>query len=359
MKDTQEMKTAQKKPRRSRWTIRLSLFSFILLVMLAAAAITAGICLLLYEIPIIAHYVKTQAWTIFIVVAFTVLLGSILTYALSKFWLKPTTELSRAAEEISRGNFGVSVSAKGRTGQFLQLINAFNHMAEELSKIELFRDDFINYFSHEFKTPIVSIRGFAHQLELGDLDEETRAEYLRIIVEECDRLTGLASNVLLLSRFESQQIVTNPTTFSLDEQIRRALLLLEKDWERLDLELVLDMKSVSYTTNEEMLSLVWTNLIGNAIKYSRPGGRLEITLDEDEAWVYVTVGDTGIGMTEEVQARVFEKFYQGDASHKTKGNGLGLALVKRIVDLCGGFVSVTSEPGVGSTFRVLLPKTHP
>lgn len=340
------------------WSIRLSLVFFFIALMAASAAVTAAICLILYKfIPGLSGY--TQIWYFIIALLFALFLGVILAATTSKLWLKTADDLSDAVNQVSRGNYKVKVDDKGHKGEFGDLIRAFNNMTEELSHVELFRNDFINYFSHEFKTPIVSIRGFARQLQKEGLTDEERREYTQIIIDECDRLARLSTNILLLSRFENQQIVTSVSTFSIDEQIRHTLVLLEKEWSRKGLQLDLELDEVTYTTNEEMLSLVWTNLLSNAIKYSHDGGKIEIVCDEDAENVHVVVSDEGIGISEEDQKHIFDKFFQADPSRKGSGNGLGLALVRRIVELCGGTVRVSSRPGQGASFSVTLPKELP
>ncbi len=232
-------------------------------------------------------------------------------------------------------------------------------MAAELGGLELFRKDFINNFSHEFKTPIVSIKGFARQLERDDLTERQRREYLDIIISESERLANMSGNVLLLSKLENQNIVTDKTRFQLDEQLRRCILLLEKSWTLKSLELDLELEETEFFGNEEMLQHVWVNLLGNAVKFSPQGGTLGVRLYREHGWAVVTVRDTGPGMDEVTRRRVFEKFYQGDTAHAVEGNGLGLSLVKRIVDLCQGTVEVDSVPGAGAAFTVRLPLSDP
>ena len=287
----------------------------------------------------------------------TLLMVFILTLAagMGRSKLRPMNDLVHAMQAVSKGDFSVRVDAEDVPGDMGELANSFNDMATELGGLELFRKDFINNFSHEFKTPIVSIRGFAKQLERDDLTEAQRKEYLEIIVSESDRLANMASNVLLLSKLENQTIVTDKVRFSLDEQLRRAILLLEKQWTEKELDLDLDLEAVEFYGNEEMLNHVWVNLLGNAVKFSPPGAKLTVRLRREGDWAAVQVRDTGPGMDEATRRRIFEKFYQGDTAHATEGNGLGLALVSRIADLCGGSVSVESAPGAGSTFTVRLP----
>ena len=269
--------------------------------------------------------------------------------------LRPIDDLVHAMDAVSQGDFSVRVDAENVPGDMGALASSFNDMATELGSLEMFRKDFINNFSHEFKTPIVSIRGFAKQLEREDLTEEQRREYLGIIVSESDRLANMASNVLLLSKLENQTIVTDKASFALDEQLRRAILLLEKQWSEKEIELDVDLEDIGYYGNEEMLNHVWVNLLGNAIKFSPKGAPLSVKLRREGDTAVATVKDAGPGMDDATRARVFEKFFQGDNAHATEGNGLGLALVRRIVDLCGGEVAVESAPGEGAAFTVKLP----
>lgn len=278
------------------------------------------------------------------------------TALLSKWWLGPLKELIRATDNIAKGDFKVRVQesfdAKSDLGM---LQRSFNHMANELDGTEMFKSDFINNFSHEFKTPIVSIQGFSHQLQAGGLSEDEQQEYIRIIASESDRLAKMSSNVLLLSKLENQQIVTDRTEFYLDEQLRTCLLLLEKQWSEKDIELELDLDTATYRFNEDMLSHVWINLFGNAIKFTPHGGKVSCTLRKTPDAITVTVADTGEGMSEEVISHIFEKFYQGDKSHTREGNGVGLTVVCRILELCGGSIHVSSKVGEGSIFTVTLP----
>lgn len=269
--------------------------------------------------------------------------------------LRPMDDLVRAMHAVSRGDFSVRVDAEDVPGDMGELASSFNDMATELGGLELFRKDFINNFSHEFKTPIVSIRGFAKQLERDDLTDEQRREYLDIIVTESDRLANMASNVLLLSKLENQTIVTDREDYRLDEQLRRCVLLLEKQWSEKELEPDIELEEIIYRGNEEMMNHVWVNLLNNAIKFSPRGGTLTVRLAREGDAAVCSVGDQGTGMDGDTRRRIFEKFYQGDTAHATEGNGLGLSLVQRIVDLCGGTVSVDSAPGEGSTFSVRLP----
>ena len=289
----------------------------------------------------------------------SLLIGAILAAFAPKFAFKRLSRISEGMREISRGNFKTRVPEADKAdalSEFGELERSFNQMASELDGLEIFKNDFINNFSHEFKTPIVSLRGFARQLQGGNLTEEQRKEYIDIIVTESERLAKMSSNVLLLSKLENQQIVSEQTTFDLDEQIRGCILLLEKEWSEKEIELDIDLDPVKYTFNEEMLSHVFINLVSNAVKFTPKGGNIACRLNENETEITFKITDSGIGMTEETKSRIFEKFYQGDTSHSGLGNGIGLNIVHRIITLAGGSISVDSELEKGSTFTIKLPK---
>lgn len=266
---------------------------------------------------------------------------------------KPLNDIIRGIQEISKGNYSVRVDEVG-DGELKELLHSFNQMTAELNSTEMMRDDFINTFSHEFKTPIVSIRGFAKRIRQGGLKPDQEQEYLDYIVRESERLANLSSNILLLSRYEYQQLEGKREAYALDEQIRRCILLLEKRWSAKQIQFDLQMETITYVGNEEMLDQVWLNLIGNAIKFSPQSSVIHISAVRKGQQLSVAVADEGIGMNRQTMEHIFDKFYQGDLAHKSEGNGLGLALVRRILDLCGGDITVESEEGRGSTFRVSL-----
>lgn len=284
----------------------------------------------------------------------TLLIAVPLSALVSKPTIKPFLDMIEAMKAISGGNYRVRVEEEGE-GEIVQLLHSFNRMAAELESTELMRSDFINNFSHEFKTPIVSIRGFARRLRQETLTAEQRREYLDYIVRESERLADLSSNILLLSRYEHQQIIQDQKPYELDEQLRRCVLLLEQQWSAKRLELDIDLPPLRYTGNEEMMEHVWLNLIGNAVKFSHPGGLVRVRGEQRARRIEVTVSDEGIGMNRQTMEHIFDQFFQGETAHSSAGNGLGLSLVRRIVDLCGGEIRVESEEGVGTTFHILLP----
>jgi signal transduction histidine kinase len=237
-----------------------------------------------------------------------------------------------------------------------EITDSFNRMAEELEHTEMLRSDFVNNFSHEFKTPIVSIAGFTKLLKKGNLTEEEKAEYLDIIEEEALRLSAMATNVLNMTKVENQTILTDTNEYNLSEQIRSCVLLLEKRWTDKNIEFSLEFDEEEICANEELLKQVWLNLIDNAIKYSPEYGFITIRIrKDDEDWYRVTVGNSGAEIPEDKQKKIFEKFYQVDESHSSEGNGIGLAIVKRIIELHGGKVSVECAHGI-TTFLVKIPR---
>lgn len=340
-------------------SLRTAFTLLVLLIFVSAALITAGIYMLLYRLGFLPGAALTPVILPIITLLACMMIGTLLSVFFSKLFINPLRRLITANEEIKRGNYKVRVKEQSPIGEMNNLMQSFNSMAGELEATELFRKDFIDSFSHEFKTPIVSIRGFARQLqkdnEASQLTDEQRREYTDIIAYESDRLARLSSNILLLTKFEKQQIVTDKTEFYLDEQLRRIVLLLEKQWSTAGIEVELDLEEVRYRFNEEMLSQMWLNLIGNAIKFSREGGTVTIRCRQKTNDVVVDISDSGEGMDNETLHRIFDKFYQSDTSHKAEGNGLGLAIVKRIAELAHAEIKVTSELGKGSTFRVKLP----
>lgn len=264
-----------------------------------------------------------------------------------------------ATKSISRGDFTVRVAEEGED-DMRELLHSFNQMTAELGSTELMRNDFINTFSREFKTPIVSIRGFARRLRSGNLTRQQQEEYLQFIAEESERLSNLSSSVLLIAKYENQKLITEQTDYDLDEQIRTCILRLESQWSAKNLLFDLDMPQLPYRNNSEMMDHVWMNLIGNAVKFSHEGGAIHIRAKKEDSHITVWIRDEGIGICPEHISHIFDKFYQEDTAHASSGNGLGLSLVHRILELCGGEIQAESQAGQGATFCVRLPYSfHP
>ena len=271
---------------------------------------------------------------------------------------RPIRRIADAADRMTQGDFSVRIPyVRGIYGadSFNQVISCFNTMAEELSGVETLRTDFIANVSHEMKTPLAVMQNYGALLSQPGLEEEKRVEYARGVMDASRRLASLITNTLKLNKLENQQIFPTAEPYNLSEQLCECLLQYEDIWERAEIDIKTDIEEdVTIQADGELLSLVWNNLLSNAFKFTPAGGQVTLSLAADETHTFVRVSDTGCGMSPEVGAHIFEKFYQGDTSHATAGNGLGLALVKRIMDITGGEISVTSEPGKGSTFTVRL-----
>ena len=289
----------------------------------------------------------------------SLLAGAVFSQIFIRSITKPLLEMSRATQRIAQGDFDIELAENTFAVEIAEMEDNFTMMARELSATEMLRSDFVSNVSHEIKTPLASIVGYATLLQKPELPEEQRQDYTDRILRSSRRLSNLTDNVLLLSRLENQEVELQPSTFSLSEQLRESILLYEGQWEDAAREMDIDLEEVDYTGSEELLADVWQNVIGNALKFTEPGDRIAVRLREEPERVVVQVEDSGIGMSEEDCARVFEKFYQADRSHATEGNGLGLALCKRIVDLHGGSIVAESELGQGTTITVTLPKVAP
>lgn len=276
----------------------------------------------------------------------------------SQIPLKPVRDLINSMNSLASGNYRTRFSVGSICGKYpglTKISDSFNKMAEELESTEMLRTDFINNFSHEFKTPIVSISGFAKLLRRGNLTEEQKEEYLQVIEEESLRLSYMATNVLNLTKVENQSILTDLTSFNLSEQIRSCILLLENKWEKKNLDFMLHFAEHSIIANEELLKQVWINLLDNAFKFSQPYQTVEIQILEQKDTISVSIMNSGSEISKEKQSMIFNKFYQGDESHSTEGNGVGLAIVKRITELHGGRVFLKSDHNI-TNFTVELPK---
>lgn len=269
--------------------------------------------------------------------------------------LKPILKFSDALQEVSEGNFHVQVSETQRIEELAQMAAIFNRMMQQLQNTETVHEDFIANLSHEFKTPLASIEGYAVLLKDKRLSPAEHNEYVDRIIRATHRLSSLSGNILKISRLESQEIITDKKPYRLDEQLRQAVLLLEADWNKKNLDLDIRLENVVYYGNDELLMQVWLNLLSNAIKFTPEGGSITIQLTQTDR-IKAVIRDTGIGMDSETAKHIFDKFYQGDTSRKSEGNGLGLAIVSRIVKLCSGTIQTDTAPGEGSAFIVCLPK---
>ncbi len=288
---------------------------------------------------------------------------ALIDYIRRKFTVQyPVKKITEATEKMIKGDFDVRiqpVSKFATDNHFNDIIECINKMAEELSGVETLRTDFIANVSHEMKTPLTVMQNYGTLLQTPNLPEEKRIEYAKAITAASRRLADMITNILRLNRLENQQIYPNPTTFDLGEQFCETMLQYESVWEKKNIEIETDIaENIFISADAELLSLVWNNLFSNAFKFTEVGGRVTLTLTADEKYATVKITDTGCGMSAEVGAHIFEKFYQGDTSHASQGNGLGLALVKRVIDIMQGEIGVESTVGIGTTFTVKLRRTE-
>lgn len=279
------------------------------------------------------------------------LLGTLIILFVVRGIVKPIKELSKASREVAKGNFDVHVETKS-TDEVGRLAEDFNTMVRELKSIDTLRKDFVSNVSHEFRTPITSIKGFAKLLRDDDLSDQQRFEFSDIIVSESERLTTLSNNLLRLSELDSQVIRQEAVLFSLDEQIRKTILILEPQWSKKNIEFDIDLERVEYRGEEDLLKQVWLNLIHNAIKFSGNNGLIRISLFRQNDTLRIEICDQGIGISEEDKKHIFDRFYKGDKARSGEGNGLGLVIAKRIVEISGGKIHVESEKGKGTQFTV-------
>lgn len=283
---------------------------------------------------------------------------SILLYAITSAFSKTLynyiTELTNGISKISKGDFHVKLD-ENSSGPLKEVYQNFNIMCDELNSIDTLRNDFVNEFSHEFKTPLASINGFSNLLLDGNCSQEQVNQYLSIIATESERLVALTQNQLLLSKLNSQHIVIDKTIYSLDEQIRQCMIMLSSEWGKKGLRVSVDLPKILFCGNVDIMQHVWINLLTNAIKYTPENGEISITARLNDNNIEISISDTGIGMTDAQIEHIFKKYYRVENSTSINGLGLGLPIVKRIIELSNGQLQVTSSPGECSTFTVILP----
>ena len=272
---------------------------------------------------------------------------------------EPLHKLAEATEQVANGDFSVYVPTthtSDRLDYLDVMILDFNKMVEELGSVETLKTDFVSNVSHEMKTPIAIIKNYAELLQTGKGTEEERLEYARNIEEAAERLSGLITNILRLNKLEHQQIDPEIEAYDLCAQLEECILNYEDMWDEKDLELEVDIEEKTVVdADKNLMELVWNNLLSNAVKFTEPGGKVTVRQTSSDGYAVVEVTDTGCGMSRESIRHIFDKFYQGDTSHSKEGNGLGLALISRILVLMDGEISVASEEGRGSTFTVRIP----
>ena len=341
-----------KKKREPRFSMRLFFFLFIIGALLLIDVVASLVVSVFHHYGWIVNKLPQIIWLIII----SAVLGSAVTAVLVRYCFSPMVTLRNAMRSVMEGNYDVKLNNNHVFPEIRQINRDFNMMTKELSSTEILKTEFISNVSHEFKTPINAIEGYATLLQGQDmLTPEEQTEYINKILFNTHRLSKLVGNILLLSKVDNQGIQTNVTTYRLDEQIRQSLLALEPRWTQKENEFDVDLESVEYTGNENMLMHVWSNLIENAIKYGPQQGLITMRLIQRDDKVIFTIDDEGPGIPEDGIQHVFDRFYQADSSRKTEGNGLGLSLVKQILNLSHGTIRAENLPEKGTRFTVELP----
>ena len=282
-------------------------------------------------------------------------MGGALAFVVNRIFFEPIQKLSEGMNDVADGDFTIKIDTNSPINEVKELYNSFDLMVRELGATEILQSDFMSNVSHEIKTPVNAIEGYAMLLEGEEVTPEEQQEYVEKILFNTKRLSELVGNVLLLSKIDNQAIPKNEKKFRLDEQIRQSIMQLETKWTEKDIELDVELERTEFIGNATLLIHVWDNLINNAIKFNNPGGTVSLRLSSDADRVIFTIEDNGPGVSEDALKHIFDKFYQADSSHRQEGNGLGLALVKKIVDLYDGEINVENLPSVGCRFTVVLP----
>jgi signal transduction histidine kinase len=296
-------------------------------------------------------YVPSVLWLVLL----SVIIGGIATTFLSRAFFQPITKLGQAMSRVAEGDLDVRLKTGSAFQEIKDIYGNFNLMTQELRATEILQTDFVSNVSHEFKTPINAIEGYATLLQddEGNTPAERR-QYVDKILLNTRRLSSLVGNILLLSKVDHQAIQTGQTTYRLDEQVRQAILMSESEWVEKEVEFDVELDAVEYTGSEALMTHVWSNLIGNAIKFGPRGGLIRMSLKQEAGEIRYLIEDSGPGINETVRKHMFDKFYQGDSSHKEEGNGLGLALVKEILTACGGTITAENRQSGGCRFVVTL-----
>lgn len=334
--------------------IRATFIIGVAIVLLIAILLVAVLQFALIALEVYANFViENSIFEWVLTFAFiSIVLGLGLTFVLERIVLKPINVLLDGMQKLADGEFSTRIDL-GKVAGMQGIAEKFNALACELQKIEILRSDFVNNISHELKTPVVSISSLIALMKRSGLSKDKQMQYLNIIEEEIARLSEMTTNILNLSKVENQGILTDKSEFNLSEQLRTCILLLEKKWTKKHIELDVDFDEFNIVANEDLLKQVWLNLIDNAVKFSKKGGTLKISVEREDGITVVKVINEGVAIPEEDYQKVFYKFYQGNTGYKKEGNGIGLSIVKRIIDLHEGEIFAESRDGF-TTFTVKL-----
>ena len=324
------------------------------LVLLVAAEIVASVLLAVWLTKLIPHEWKIPVLLHLIVVS--LLVGIVVTIFLSRVFLSPVNKMRLAMGKVAEGDFDIQLHTRSNSREVQEIYAGFNLMTQELRSKEILQTDFVSNVSHEFKTPLNAIEGYSTLLQDCENLTPQQQAYVEKIIFNTQRLSTLTGSILLLSKLENQQIPTGQTRYSLDEQIRQTIVFLEPVWSAKEIELDVEMEEVEYFGNELLMHHVWSNLLSNAVKFSPQGGLVLIRLEKRREDIRFFIQDSGTGIPEEAMNHIFDRFYQADSSHKQEGNGLGLALVKKILQLENGKITAENCPQGGARFAVHLNK---
>jgi len=336
--------------------LRSIFIMYIIFFLLCAFVVSASFLLFFRSIELSADQVKHAAPMVFInILIITTIFVAFDTIRRRITVDRPVRQIQKALNKITEGNFDIKLDSQGSSASFAEIMTSINKMTKELSGVETLRTDFISNVSHEMKTPLSIISNYGTLLQEDSISDAQRKEYGLAVTNSAKRLAELITNILKLNHLENQEIYTQVREYNLSEQLCECLLQFEHVWEENNIQIEIDIaEDIIVKADAELLFLVWNNLLSNAFKFTKKDGKVKISLSEKNKKAIISITDTGCGMTEEVGKYIFEKFYQGDTSHATQGNGLGLALVKRILDITGSEIVVNSSIGVGSTFTVNL-----
>lgn len=339
------------------------IWRYAMFFLLISFVVTASFLLFMHSMRIDREAIAQNALYTFGNIFFLSAICCLIEWVLRRLTVdRPVRMIREATQRMAQGDFSARIDMEKFTlagEDFSAIAGDFNLMAEELSNTNTLRTDFISNVSHELKTPLAVIRNDAKLLQSGNITEEERMEYARSIDQATQRMTGLITNILKLNKLENQQISPQVAEYDLTEQVAECFLSFEDAMERRHIEMEAEMdERVLVTADPELLTLVWNNLLSNAVKFTPEGGTVRVSVRSEGDQAVVSVTDTGCGITPETAKHMFDKFYQGDTSHASEGNGLGLALVRRVVDLTSGEISVSSTPGRGSTFTVRIRRSE-
>ncbi len=348
-----------KKKKKEKVPLRLTiLFTVVVGLIMAASILLAGIIMIVMNALDVFEDGSVPNFIAVYIIIICIFFAGIATKIISDKIFVPMIKLNESMKRVADGDFSVRMNETGMFREVREMIQNFNIMAKQLGSNKIIHTDFTRNFSHEMKTPLSTIEGYATLLQDPQLTFEKRTEYAEKIIRNTKRLSALTGNILVLSRLENSSVAVQKKKFSLDEQLRQVVIMFEEVWteKNIDIDIDDEGKHVSFYGSEDMLFQAWQNIVGNALKFTNNGGIVRIILRETPDSITVSVKDNGIGISEEDQKRIFEKFYQADASHASRGNGLGLAITRHIIELHSGSINVVSEPNKGSEFIVILPK---